>query len=209
MKALVIDYNMGNLQSVVNAFKVIGIDAFASREPDDFRKADCIVLPGVGAFEEGMKNLHSLGLVEALSEEVLVKNKPFLGICLGMQLLFSESSEHGQHKGLGWIEGKVTGFNTKQVLVPHVGWNDILPESHNRLFQGFKDDMAVYFVHSYYCCPADPAIISAECDYGIKFAAAIEKENICASQFHPEKSQLNGLMFIKNFIEYSTSYINA
>ncbi|MFC1808214.1 imidazole glycerol phosphate synthase subunit HisH [Candidatus Omnitrophota bacterium] len=203
MNVLVIDYEMGNVQSVANAFKAIGCSASISNDKKEFSKASHLVLPGVGAFEQGMDNLTRLGIIDILKDEVMKKGKPFLGICLGMQLLFNRSHENGTRKGLGWIDGEVVGFDPEKVLVPHVGWNDVYPTQKRSLFNGIEDNLTFYFVHSFFPRCDDKDLISATSEYGERFVAAIEKDNIFATQFHPEKSQVEGLEVLKNFVEWS------
>ncbi|MDD5431184.1 MAG: imidazole glycerol phosphate synthase subunit HisH [Candidatus Pacebacteria bacterium] len=200
---VIIDYGMGNLFSVENALKTLGGDIKVSGKPEDIRAADRIILPGVGAFPDGMKNLKNLGLVEILREEVLEKRKPFLGICLGMQLLASEGEEHEPTKGLGFIEGRVRRFQTdeKKFRIPHIGWNDVLAGKDSILFKDLENPV-FYFVHSYHFVPEDKDNIAATCDYGEIFAAAVRKENIFGVQFHPEKSQKSGLKLLENFLNY-------
>jgi len=197
----VIEYDMGNIQSVLNAFEYLGENVRVINEPDQLDKAEKIVLPGVGAFGVGIKNLKERGFIEKLNDEVLKKNKSFLGICLGMQLICKESFEFGRHTGLGWIDASVRRFEKASNLrVPHVGWNNLIVKKKNRLFNQTGKDVDVYFVHSYYVEPRDKEVITAVCEYGIEFAAVIEKGNIFATQFHPEKSQKTGLDILRNFI---------
>ena len=196
----VVDYGMGNLRSVAKALEAIGETACVTRRAEDIRAASHVVLPGVGAFGECMANLRATGLVAVLDEEVNVGKKPFLGICLGMQLLAAESEEGGPHAGLGWLPASVRRFGAAQDLkVPHIGWNDVRAETDSPLFKGVRQPV-FYFVHSYYVDCADRSLVSATCDYGITFPAAIVRDNVWAVQFHPEKSQVNGLRFLENFL---------
>ena len=201
-KIVIINYGMGNLRSVQKAFEKIGFDAVISNEHDTIKNADKIVLPGVGAFADAMKNLNDLGLVELLNEEILTKKKPFLGICLGMQLIAKESEEFGETKGLGWLDAKIVKFVQSDLKIPHVGWNEINLEKKSLLFKNIPDKKDFYFVHSYYF-KADKKYCIASCDYGINFICAVQKENIFATQFHPEKSQTYGLEILKNFASLS------
>lgn len=195
----IIDYEMGNIQSVVNAFNYIGYDTKIVKNVDDFEKVNSIVLPGVGAFEKGIKNLQSKGFKEKLNQKVLKEKKPFLGICLGMQLICKESYEFGHHFGLGWIEASVVRFEEdKNYPVPHVGWNNLIVKRKNYLVEDIPEQ-DVYFVHSYYVNLLDEKIVPVICEYGIQFAAVIEKDNIFAVQFHPEKSQKVGLGILERF----------
>lgn len=197
---VIIDYGMGNLFSVKNAFDAIGAESVISNDSKDLKKADKIILPGVGAFPDGMKNLKKRGFIEVLKKEVLEKEKPFLGICLGMQLLATDGEEHKLTKGLGWIPGHVRKFNVQNNLrIPHMGWNDVFIKKENPLFESVKDPV-FYFVHSYHIVPKDSRVVIATCNYGEEFVAAIQKGNIFGVQFHPEKSQKCGLELLKNFL---------
>jgi glutamine amidotransferase len=202
MELIVIDYGMGNLQSVANAFRAIGCKAQISSHPEDLRMAERIVLPGVGAFGDGMRNLQTAGWVEALEEEVRYKGKPFLGLCLGMQLLGTTGTEHGLHTGLNWIPGIVERIisHDPTIRVPHIGWNDVSFTKKDGLYSGLGDSQVFYFVHSYVMRPEDNTVISGLCFHGIEFAASIEKDNIWATQYHPEKSQRAGLKVLYNFL---------
>lgn len=201
----VVDYNLGNVESVINAFGVVGYEAFLSSRAEDFTLASHIVLPGVGAFAEGMENLRLSNLIGTLEEEVIVKKKPFLGICLGMQLVCRKSYENGMHEGLGWIPAAVKklGEDMKNLALPHIGWNTVSIRKKAPLFSNLPDEPTFYFVHSYHCFCDDPALVTSECFYGQNFTASFQKGNIFGTQFHPEKSQLSGLALLKNFIEYS------
>lgn len=202
----IIDYGMGNLRSVQKGFERVGFNAEVTSDPARLRVADKVVLPGVGAFRDCIRNLEQGGFVEPILK-VITEGKPFLGICLGLQLLFSESEEFGLHKGLGVIPGKVVRFpegmseSGEKLPVPHMGWNQIAFKSPTPLFNGVADGSNVYFVHSYYVKPEDPAVVAATCTYGIEFCAAIRHNNVMATQFHPEKSQAIGLQMLKNFAE--------
>lgn len=196
---VIIDYGMGNLRSVQKGFEQIGATAVVSRDPFEIEGADRLVLPGVGAFPECMRNLESLNLLEPI-KTVLSSNRPFLGICLGLQLLFDESEEFGIHQGLGIIPGKVRAFEwVKGLKIPHMGWNQISFLNTCPIFDGIEDGSYFYFVHSFYVDPYNREDAAAETEYGIKFTSAIWRENIFAVQFHPEKSQENGLLILKNF----------
>lgn len=195
---VIIDYGMGNLRSVQKAFEHVGHDALISRNQDDIRNASKIILPGVGAFKDAMHNLHSLGLIDLLNEEILEKKKPFLGICLGMQLIATKSYEFGETQGLGWIDAQVVPFPSTELKTPHVGWNGVQYANASPLFENIPDNSDFYFVHSYYF-DADRTYATGICDYGTEFIASVQKENIYATQFHPEKSQIHGLKIIENF----------
>ncbi len=196
---VIVDYGMGNLRSVQKGFEKIGAHAIVSREIRAVRQADRLVLPGVGAFGECMRNLDAFGLVEPV-KDFLRSGRPFLGICLGLQLLFEESEEFGRHRGLGIIAGKVRAFDRRMGLkIPHMGWNQVNVKKRSPLFYGVPDGAYFYFVHSYYVDPADPSDILTETDYGITFTSAVARDNVFAVQFHPEKSQNHGLTLLQNF----------
>jgi imidazole glycerol-phosphate synthase subunit HisH len=193
----IIDYGMGNVASVRKALDFLRISSRITFDEKEIRESDHIILPGVGSFTQGMKNLASRNLVEILSEEVLIKKKPFLGVCLGMQLLIDYGSEPDTCKGLGWIAGEVIKLTPDNLAVPHLGWNDISVIND----QFFRDipDRDYYFIHSYHMKPSDRSVIAATVEYGEILVAAIQKDNIFATQFHPEKSQQAGLGLLRNF----------
>lgn len=195
----IVDYGMGNLRSVWKAFESVGHQAVVTRDPDTIRNADRVVLPGVGAFGDCMANLERFDLVQSI-RSAIQSGKPFLGICLGMQLLFTESEEFGVHRGLNIIPGRVRRFAPNPVLkIPHMGWNQVHVEGSCPLFHHIANDSDWYFVHSYFVDPADPSLAAAATTYGIPFVSTVWKDNIVACQFHPEKSQSVGLRLIKNF----------
>lgn len=195
----IIDYGMGNLRSVQKAFEKIGATARIVPFPRDIEKASGIVLPGVGAFGQAMENLRMIGWDVALRDAVK-RGVPFMGICLGMQLLFESSEEMGQHEGLGILPGAVKRFNG-EFKVPQMGWNQIHIQQSNPLLNDVADNSYAFFVHSYYCAPRDASDIVATTDYGIEFASIVAHENIFGAQFHPEKSQAVGLKLLANFAE--------
>jgi imidazole glycerol-phosphate synthase subunit HisH len=209
----IIDYGMGNLRSVHKAFAAVGHDAVVTRESDILSKASHLVLPGVGAFADCMANLEQYGLLEPIRKGI-ASGKPFLGICLGLQLLFTESEEFGVHKGLDIVPGKVRRFQFAQGLdtsmsressplkVPHMGWNELTLERAAPPLQNVPTGTHVYFVHSYYVEPSDSSVIATTTDYGRSFVSSIWHDNIFACQFHPEKSQTVGLQIVKNFAEW-------
>jgi glutamine amidotransferase len=200
-KIVIIDYGMGNLRSVQKAFEKIGFEARLTRNKNEIGRASAIVLPGVGAFKDCMENLEKYGLVEILLRSI-EKGKPYLGICLGLQVLFSESEEFGSHKGLDLIKGKVVRFvPDPEHKVPHMGWNTIEKEKEGPMLQGIESGDFFYFVHSYYVIPDKTAWISSFTTYGKPFVSSIWKENLFATQFHPEKSQQKGLRILENFIK--------
>lgn len=202
----IIDYGMGNLRSVQKAFEQVGCTAVVTADPAVVAQADKLVLPGVGAFRDCMRNLEEGGFVAPIKEHV-ADGKLFLGICLGLQLLFTESEEFGRHQGLGIIPGKVVRFpdgaqeKGDLLKVPHMGWNRISIHRPVPLYQGVPDGSFVYFVHSYFVVPDDPAVIATETDYGRTFCSSIWHDNVMATQFHPEKSQAVGLKMLRNFGE--------
>ncbi len=201
----VIDYGAGNVRSVVNAFEAIECSVILTNDADELAKASAIVLPGVGAFGDCMKNLTTLKLVEPLNELILGEKKPYLGICLGMQSFAEVGLEHGYHKGLGWIKGKCEPLSSNDLRfrIPHMGWNDIEYDASCPLFRGMPERPVFYFVHSYHLVPQKNEFntVVASCWHGTKITAAVQKENIFGTQFHPEKSQENGLQLLKNFLK--------
>jgi glutamine amidotransferase len=204
----IIDYGMGNLRSVQKGFEKVGFEAVVTSDPKVVLEAAKVVLPGVGAFRDCMHNLEQGGFVEPILK-VIADGRPFLGICLGLQLLFTESEEFGLHKGLDVIPGRVVRFSEgmaeegQKLAVPHMGWNQISFRTSSPLFKGIRDVSDVYFVHSYYVKPDDMSVVSTQTKYGIEFCSSIRKGNLVATQFHPEKSQATGLAMLKNFGEMS------
>ncbi|MBX3327379.1 MAG: imidazole glycerol phosphate synthase subunit HisH [Nitrospira sp.] len=195
----VIDYGMGNLRSVSKAFEAVGQHAIITRDAVTIRNASHIVLPGVGAFGDCMANLKQYQLVEPIKGAIRT-GKPFLGICLGFQLLFTESEEFGRHEGLDVFPGKVRAFSKEQALkVPHMGWNQVNIQKPCPVFEGIADGSNWYFVHSFFVEPADQQITATTTSYGLPFTSSIWKDNVVACQFHPEKSQAVGLQLIRNF----------
>jgi len=200
-KIVIVDYGMGNLRNVQKAFEKIGFEARLTRNKNDIGRASAIVLPGVGAFKDCMENLEKYGLVEILLRSI-EKGKPYLGICLGLQVLFSESKEFGSHKGLDLIQGKVVRFvPDPEHKVPHMGWNTIEKEKEGPMLQGIENGDFFYFVHSYYVIPDETQWIASFTTYGKPFVSSIWKENLFATQFHPEKSQQKGLRILENFVK--------
>lgn len=202
MKIGVIDYGLGNLQSVAGAIEKLGHTPLISHYERELAAADKFILPGVGAFGDGIKNLKERGLIDVLSRWVLEEKKPILGICLGAQLFATESFEFGHHQGLGWINACVKRIEqTGDLRVPHVGWNEVKQSKNSPLFKEIPDGALFYFVHSFHIMCHDSEDVCGVCDYGIELNSVIQHENIFATQFHPEKSQLHGLALLKNFIE--------
>jgi len=211
IKAVVVDYGMGNIKSVQRGLKKVGAEAIISRDPELFSQADCLVLPGVGAFEAGMRGIVSSGINEALNAFVQ-SGKPFMGICLGMQMLMESSTEHGVHKGLAYIPGSVQEIpyveNEKCVRkIPHIGWSELLhpvkrgASWDETLLSGIKENDFFYFIHSYMAVPAAEEFLLAQCEYeGLRITAAVKKDNVTGFQFHPEKSGELGLKILHQFV---------
>lgn len=196
----VIDYGSGNLRSVEKGFLKAGFDVKVTNRPEDVQKAKAIVLPGVGAFKDCMQELTKLGMTDVLAEAIK-KGTPYLGICLGLQILFSESVEFGSCKGLDIFKGKVLKFESSELKIPQMGWNQLNIKNKTPLFNEIPDKGYFYFVHSYYVAPEDEGIISTTTDYGVEFTSSVCKDNVYAVQFHPEKSQTLGLQMLRNFGE--------
>lgn len=201
----VIDYGIGNLRSVVNALRHLGRDPKVVDSGEGLNAASAIVLPGVGAFGDTMRNLRERCFVDALQKNVVEGGKPFLGICIGMEILLSRSFEHGEHKGLGWIEGDVVRFEATEaepkLRVPHVGWNNVRFLRSDPLIEGLGEEQDFYFVHSYYCAPKDETVTLGRCDYGVPFASIVACDNLYGVQFHPEKSHRAGIGLLRNWVE--------
>lgn len=195
----IVDYGMANLRSVQKAFERVGVNAEVTSDPDRIAQAEKLVLPGVGAFRDAIARLRSSGLAEPIADHI-AEGYPFLGICLGLQLLFTRSMEDGVFPGLDLFPGEVVRFeNAPGLKVPHMGWNTLQFRNDCPLFRGLPKDPSVYFVHSYYAVPQDPALTCAEASYPTPFTAAIWHKNLFATQFHPEKSQSVGLKMLDNF----------
>ncbi len=199
---VIVDYGMANLRSVQKAFEHVGHSAEITANPVRAAACDKLILPGVGAFRDGIAKLRESGLARTVLDHVK-SGKPLLGICLGLQFLFTRSYEDGTHEGLGIFPGDIVRFDSAPGLkVPHMGWNQLRFRGDCPLFRGLKDGDAVYFVHSYYAVPEEKSIVAAEADYPAPFAAAVWRDSIFATQFHPEKSQRIGLQMLKNFAEF-------
>lgn len=195
-----IDYGIGNLRSVEKALTAVGGDVTITDDVDVIRAAERIVLPGVGAFGDGMAGLLKRQLVQVI-EDVVCQGKPFLGICLGMQLLFESSDELGGHSGLGLLPGTVQRFPEIGLKIPHTGWNQLFPLKDSPITHGLCAGDYAYFNHGYYCLPADPVIILAKTEYGLSYSSIIGRDQLYGVQFHPEKSQTVGLQILRNFVE--------
>lgn len=202
----IINYHIGNLQSVANLLDYLKEPCVITNNPTEISSADKLILPGVGAFTEAMNNLRELKLVEVIRREVLDFHKPFLGICLGMQLMANKGYEGGETSGLGLIPGEVVRMKLvdSKLPLPHVGWNDVKPKAGTTLYGADIRPRVYYFVHSYHFKAARPEDVSGTCDYGGEFIASIERDNIFSTQFHPEKSQQDGIELLKNFLAYKT-----
>lgn len=194
----VVDYGVGNLHSVAKALEKVGADTRVTSDWRDVEKSDGVVLPGVGAFKDSMDAMHRSDLARAI-KAYIASGKPFLGVCVGLQMLFAESEEFGLSKGLGVFPGRVVKFNQNQ-KVPHMGWNGIkITKPGNPLLKGVEDGAYLYFVHSFYVAPETPSLTAATCEYSTEFTCMVWEKNIFGTQFHPEKSQTVGLKIYENF----------
>lgn len=199
----IIDYDAGNIKSVEKAVIALGQNAVVTREADKILAADHVILPGVGAFGDAMEKLRRYALIEVIREVVDLQT-PFLGICLGLQLLFESSEECADVEGLGILPGKIVRIPEQSDLkIPHIGWNSLHFPNQGRLFQDIPDGVYVYFVHSYYLQAKEPEIVTASTEYGVNIHASVEKDNVFACQFHPEKSSEVGMTILKNFFNIS------
>jgi len=203
---------MGNLRSVQKAFEKVGSNAIITNNHEKIKNSDKIVLPGVGSFKDGMKHLQELGLIDILNEEIIQNKKPFLGICLGMQLIASKSYENGETEGLNWVDAEVIKFDfssqTKKLKVPHVGWNELIFHNTNTLLNDVTEYSDFYFVHSFHF-QTNEDVVTSYTDYGLNFISSVNKHNIYAFQFHPEKSQTVGLKLIENFVNLEVNNVKA
>ena len=197
MSVAIIDYGVGNLRSVEKAFGAMGCEAIVSSDESVLRRAERLVLPGVGAFAACMKALKERGF-DLLVKERVSEGTPLLGVCVGMQLLFDESEEFGSTQGLGFLRGSVRRFRG-ELIVPHIGWNRIHQTRLHELCEGVEEGAFCYFVHSFYCEPVDARVVAGETEYGVRYASVVAAGNVCGVQFHPEKSQDVGLRMLKNF----------
>ena len=195
----IVDYDVGNLKNVYTALGDVGLSGTITRDKKILDAADAIILPGVGAFSDAMDNLKKFDLIDALNDNVK-KGKILMGICLGMQLLFDKSYEDGEFSGLSYIPGEIVKFNAPGIKIPHMGWNNLVINRDSPLVKNIGSEDYVYFVHSYYCFAQDRSVSAAMANYGIDFDAAVEKDNLFAVQFHPEKSGRTGLGTLENFI---------
>ena len=204
MKIAIIDYQMGNMFSVANACKFVGLAPVLTWDKDIILEADGVILPGVGAYAKAMEQLDKLDLIETITKVITEQKKPFLGICLGMQLLFSHSEEFVNTSGLDIIKGKVTKFSAQEstvpMRIPQIGWNTIKKRKESPVLSGIDNDNFMYFVHSFYCTPDEKDVILTTTSYGgTTFCSAIESDNLIATQFHPEKSSEKGILFYRNW----------
>ena len=197
----IIDYDAGNIKSVEKAVNALGYEAVVTRDRSSILNAEHVILPGVGAFGDAMKKLQSYGLVEVI-REVVANRTPFLGICLGLQLMFESSEEAPGVEGLSLLKGRIVRLpDTEDLKIPHIGWNSLKYPNPGRLFEGIPEDSYVYFVHSYYLQAGEPEIVKATTEYGALVHASVEKENVFACQFHPEKSSEVGMKILENFLK--------
>lgn len=198
----IINYGLGNLHSVAGAVERLEYQPLISDDIHELSSCAKLILPGVGAFGKGMENLRQRGLIEPLTDLVINQKKPILGICLGFQLLCKQSEEFGNHAGLGWLDAEVKRIHTngQSLRLPHVGWNDMYPVRNSVLFRNIPNGALFYYVHTYCVKPQQPGITVGECEYGERFTAVIEQDNIFGTQFHPEKSQWWGLKLLENFL---------
>jgi imidazole glycerol-phosphate synthase subunit HisH len=201
----IIDYNIGNLASISNMLRRIGVESKVSGKIEDIQNAEKLILPGVGSFDYGMQQLHQSRLIDVLNEKVLYKKTPILGICLGVQLL-TEQSDEGKEKGLSWIKGKTVAFDRsqfgQQFKIPHMGWTDVKGYAGSKLFTDMHAEPRFYFVHSFHLQLLESSDVLVSAEYGYEFAAGIEHENILGVQFHPEKSHKYGMKILENFNKY-------
>ncbi len=197
----IVDYGLGNLRSVAGAVERIGHEPVITSDAEELSRAEKLILPGVGAFGDGMRNLHARGLVQPLNELVLGEAKPILGLCLGAQLIGRDSDEFGRHEGLGWLDVSARRIAASNGLrVPHVGWNELRQVRESPLFAGIEDGALFYYVHSYHLVADDPELVQGVTEYGGSLTAVVGRDNIFGTQFHPEKSQLDGLRLLGNFL---------
>ena len=202
-RVTILDYGSGNVRSVYNLFRFVGADVTVENSPEAMKRATHLVLPGVGAFGAAMRRLGECVSLDVLDEEVRSRGKPFLGICVGMQLLANRGEEFGEHEGLGWIPGSVTKLDSGDEPLPHVGWNDLRVAQQHLLFTDFPETLDFYFVHSFVFRPQSDRAILATTSYGETFASAVALDNVLGVQFHPEKSQKVGQLLVRNFLSMS------
>jgi glutamine amidotransferase len=204
MRIVIVDYGMGNLGSISNMLKKVGAPAVISADPDTIARADKLILPGIGAFDNGIRNLKARGLLSVLTAHAVERRKPMLGVCLGMQLL-TRRSEEGVLPGLGWLDAETVRFKFapehQTLKIPHMGWNTLTVRQPHQLFADMEDENRFYFVHSYHVACADQSNVLAQTTYGFDFASAVVRNNIMGVQFHPEKSHRFGMQLLKNFAE--------
>ncbi|MCB0307887.1 MAG: imidazole glycerol phosphate synthase subunit HisH [Bdellovibrionales bacterium] len=201
----IVDYRIGNLGSIENMLKKLELNYCLGQTPGDIKKSEILILPGVGAFDQGIMNLHKFGLIDPLNEQILHKKTPILGLCLGMHLM-TKGSEEGEKRGLGWFDTKAVRFQTdekKRLKVPHMGWNDVNIREYDHLFRQGEDEHCYYFVHTYYVPIFNEALVLGTTWYGIEFASVIYKDNIFGVQFHPEKSHHFGMRLFRNFCQWA------
>ena len=202
---VIVDYKMGNIGSITNILRRLGVESIVSSRREDIEAATALILPGVGAFDHGIRQLRDLGIAPVLQRKVVDEHTPILGICLGMQLMAGRSDE-GKMPGLGWVDAEVKRFDPQQfdspLKIPHMGWNYIEPNQPHLLFDGVDEPQRFYFVHSFHVCCRDASTVLAEAEYGYRFTAAVCRDNILGVQFHPEKSHRYGLSLLANYLRY-------
>jgi len=203
MKIGIIDYGLGNIRSVYGAIKECGYEPIVSDKAIDLSQTDKLILPGVGAFGDGIRKIKNFGLDEFIRQQTQIKKKPILGICLGFQLFYESSPEFGINEGFGWLKGKLQSFDREKIRVPHIGWNDCFQIKESILWEGIAEEALFYYVHSFYVKDQGTEEIIGKCHYQEEYVSAFQKENLYGVQFHPEKSQVAGLKLLKNFIEKS------
>ncbi len=197
------DYGSGNVGSVKNLLLAMNVEVVVSNQPSEIQSASHLVLPGVGAFAYAMENIHKRIPLDILQNELFKNNKPFLGICVGFQVMAEKGLEFGEHEGLGWIQGTVSRLNSGSLPLPHMGWNNIIPQSPSEILRGLVTDIDFYFANSFSLKGADPAQVVAMTEYGEYFPSIVQKQNLFGVQFHPEKSQRAGRYIFENFLNYS------
>lgn len=199
-KVCILDYGSGNVKSVFNIVSYLKYDVVISNKAEDIQNATHIILPGVGSFGSSMERIKNTIPIDVLKEEVFTNKKPFLGICVGMQVLADKGYEHGENDGLGWIKGEVKKIDSKDQPLPHIGWNDVDIKKDSPLFKKFADIRDFYFVHSFAFDVENKDLVATETEYGTNFCSSVEHDNIYGVQFHPEKSQKAGQLLLKNFL---------
>jgi len=202
---VVLDYGLGNVQSVANAVEWLGTPVRVTSDVGALEEATHVILPGVGSFTDGMQKLKARGLDRVLTSTVLQPRKPFLGICLGMQLLADYGEEGAGASGLGWVPGRIARLDVSRhrLKLPHIGWDDVVHDAGSPLYDGLQETASFYFVHSYQLVPEDAGVVSGWCEYGVRVCASIQQGHVFGTQFHPEKSQRHGMQVLQNFVQFT------